>query len=31
MFARGAIAAALWVARQPPGEYDMRDVLGFND
>ncbi|MEZ2329517.1 4-hydroxy-tetrahydrodipicolinate reductase [Mesorhizobium sp. RCC_202] len=29
MFARGAIAAALWVARQPPGEYDMRDVLGF--
>jgi 4-hydroxy-tetrahydrodipicolinate reductase len=31
MFARGAVAAALWVARQPPGEYDMRDVLGFND
>ncbi|TIW16002.1 MAG: 4-hydroxy-tetrahydrodipicolinate reductase, partial [Mesorhizobium sp.] len=29
MFARGAIAAALWVARRPPGEYDMRDVLGF--
>ncbi|RWA68486.1 MAG: 4-hydroxy-tetrahydrodipicolinate reductase [Mesorhizobium sp.] len=29
MFARGAIAAALWVAGQPPGEYDMRDVLGF--
>lgn len=28
MFARGAIAAALWVAGQPPGEYDMRDVLG---
>ncbi|RWX68872.1 4-hydroxy-tetrahydrodipicolinate reductase [Mesorhizobium sp. M4B.F.Ca.ET.089.01.1.1] len=27
MFARGAIAAALWVAGQPPGEYDMRDVL----
>lgn len=30
MFARGAIAAALWVAGGPPGEYDMRDVLGFN-
>ncbi|SFO69651.1 dihydrodipicolinate reductase [Mesorhizobium sp. NFR06] len=29
MFARGAIAAALWVAGQSPGEYDMRDVLGF--
>ncbi|WP_457151404.1 4-hydroxy-tetrahydrodipicolinate reductase [Mesorhizobium sp. P5_C1] len=28
MFARGAIAAALWVAGRPPGEYDMRDVLG---
>ncbi|MER8571959.1 4-hydroxy-tetrahydrodipicolinate reductase [Mesorhizobium sp. M1338] len=30
MFARGAIAAALWVRGRPPGEYDMRDVLGFN-
>ncbi|RWM31689.1 4-hydroxy-tetrahydrodipicolinate reductase [Mesorhizobium sp.] len=29
MFARGATAAALWVAGQPPGEYDMRDVLGL--
>lgn len=29
MFARGAIAAALWVAGRPPGEYDIRDVLGF--
>ncbi|TGP21759.1 MULTISPECIES: 4-hydroxy-tetrahydrodipicolinate reductase [unclassified Mesorhizobium] len=29
MFARGAIAAALWVAGRPPGEYDMRDLLGF--
>ncbi|TPJ22829.1 4-hydroxy-tetrahydrodipicolinate reductase [Mesorhizobium sp. B2-7-2] len=29
MFARGAIAAALWVAGRPPGEYVMRDVLGF--
>ncbi|TGQ83442.1 4-hydroxy-tetrahydrodipicolinate reductase [Mesorhizobium sp. M8A.F.Ca.ET.207.01.1.1] len=28
MFARGAIAAALWVAGRTPGEYDMRDVLG---
>lgn len=28
MFARGAIAAALWVAGRSPGEYDMRDVLG---
>lgn len=30
MFARGAIAAALWVAARAPGEYDMRDVLGLN-
>ncbi|MBZ9808567.1 4-hydroxy-tetrahydrodipicolinate reductase [Mesorhizobium sp. BR1-1-9] len=29
MFARGALAAALWVAGRPPGQYDMRDVLGF--
>jgi 4-hydroxy-tetrahydrodipicolinate reductase len=29
MFARGAIAAALWVADRALGEYDMRDVLGF--
>jgi 4-hydroxy-tetrahydrodipicolinate reductase len=29
LFARGAVAAALWVARQPPGLYDMMDVLGF--
>jgi 4-hydroxy-tetrahydrodipicolinate reductase len=29
MFARGAIAAALWVVERPHGEYDMRDVLGF--
>ncbi|CDX41064.1 dihydrodipicolinate reductase [Mesorhizobium plurifarium] len=29
MFARGAIAAALWVAGRPPGEYDMHGVLGF--
>ncbi|RUZ72829.1 4-hydroxy-tetrahydrodipicolinate reductase [Mesorhizobium sp. M7A.F.Ca.US.006.01.1.1] len=30
MFARGAIAAALWLEGRPPGEYDMRDVLGLN-
>lgn len=29
LFARGAVAAAAWVAGKPPGEYDMRDVLGF--
>jgi len=29
LFARGAIAAALWVAARPPGLYDMQDVLGF--
>jgi 4-hydroxy-tetrahydrodipicolinate reductase len=29
LFARGAVAAARWVAGKPPGEYDMQDVLGF--
>jgi 4-hydroxy-tetrahydrodipicolinate reductase len=29
VFARGALAAALWLARQPPGRYAMRDFLGF--
>ena len=29
LFARGAAAAARWVAGQPPGEYDMQDVLGL--
>jgi 4-hydroxy-tetrahydrodipicolinate reductase len=29
LFARGALAAALWVAGRPPGLYDMMDVLGF--
>ena len=29
LFARGAVAAARWVATRPPGLYDMRDVLGF--
>jgi len=30
LFARGAVAAAVWVAGKPPGAYDMRDVLGFS-
>lgn len=29
VFARGALAAALWLAGQPPGRYGMRDFLGF--
>ncbi|MGN6423378.1 MAG: 4-hydroxy-tetrahydrodipicolinate reductase [Asticcacaulis sp.] len=29
LFARGALQAALWGARQAPGVYDMQDVLGF--
>jgi 4-hydroxy-tetrahydrodipicolinate reductase len=29
LFARGAVAAACWVASRPPGEYDMQDVLGL--
>jgi 4-hydroxy-tetrahydrodipicolinate reductase len=28
-FARGALRAALWVVRQPPGLYDMQHVLGI--
>jgi 4-hydroxy-tetrahydrodipicolinate reductase len=28
-FARGAVRAALWVVKQPPGLYDMQDVLGL--
>lgn len=28
-FARGAVRAARWVATQPPGRYDMVDVLGL--
>lgn len=28
-FAQGAVRAALWVADQPPGLYDMQDVLGL--
>lgn len=29
IFARGAVRAAHWVATQPPGRYDMSDVLGI--
>ena len=29
VFARGAIAAALWARGRPPGLYDMEDVLGL--
>jgi 4-hydroxy-tetrahydrodipicolinate reductase len=28
-FAIGAVRAAMWVSRRPPGLYDMRDVLGL--
>ncbi len=28
-FARGAVRAAVWLAVQPPGRYDMQDVLGL--
>lgn len=31
LFARGAVAAARWVAGRPAGLYDMADVLGFAD
>lgn len=29
IFARGAVRAAHWVVQQPPGVYDMQDVLGL--
>ncbi len=29
IFARGAVRAAQWVVKQPPGVYDMQDVLGL--
>jgi 4-hydroxy-tetrahydrodipicolinate reductase len=29
IFARGAVRAAQWVVNQPPGVYDMQDVLGL--
>jgi 4-hydroxy-tetrahydrodipicolinate reductase len=28
-FSRGAVRAAQWLLQQPPGKYDMRDVLGL--
>ncbi|MBI3886831.1 MAG: 4-hydroxy-tetrahydrodipicolinate reductase [Opitutae bacterium] len=31
VFARGALRAAQWVVAQPPGLYDMQDVLGLQD
>ena len=31
IFARGALRAAQWVLAQPPGLYDMQDVLGLKD
>ena len=31
IFANGAIRAAKWVNEQPPGLYDMNDVLGLNN
>jgi 4-hydroxy-tetrahydrodipicolinate reductase len=31
IFARGALRAAQWVVAQPPGVYDMQDVLGLRD
>lgn len=30
-FAEGALRAAVWVAQQPAGRYDMYDVLGLKD
>lgn len=30
LFAKGAVAAAGWVAGRPAGAYDMQDVLGFS-
>jgi 4-hydroxy-tetrahydrodipicolinate reductase len=29
IFARGALAAALWLASRPAGRYEMRDFIGF--
>ena len=31
LFARGALAAAVWAAGRSPGRYDMQDVLGLKD
>ncbi len=30
-FARGAVRAAQWIVNQPPGLYDMQDVLGLKE
>jgi 4-hydroxy-tetrahydrodipicolinate reductase len=30
LFAKGALAAAVWARGRPPGLYDMQDVLGFS-
>jgi len=30
LFAKGALAAAVWAQGKPPGLYDMQDVLGFS-
>ncbi len=30
-FAKGAVRAAKWIVNQPPGLYDMQDVLGLKD
>ena len=30
LFAKGAVAAALWARTRKPGRYDMRDVLGLS-
>ena len=30
IFARGALTGALWLAAQPPGRYEMSDVLSIN-
>jgi 4-hydroxy-tetrahydrodipicolinate reductase len=29
LFAQGAVRAAMWAAKKPPGLYSMRDVLGI--
>jgi len=29
VFAKGAVAAAIWAAEQTKGVYDMKDVLGL--
>ena len=31
ILARGALRAAQWIVAQPPGVYDMQDVLGLKD